>query len=155
LEPIDLNGLMQEVTGLVRADALRRRVSLTLQTAPSPALVQGDRVQLQQAVLNVLLNAFEAVSDVRNHRRVHVAIDLPDARQVQVSISDSGTGFNNGAAEKVFEPFYTTKSSGLGMGLPIARAIIETHAGRIQAMGNEQGGATIQFTLPARRSASP
>jgi signal transduction histidine kinase/integral membrane sensor domain MASE1 len=155
LEPIDLNGLIQEVTGLVRTDALRRHVSLTLRMAPAPALVCGDRVQLQQAVLNVLLNAFEAVSDGRCDCRVHVAVDLPDARLVQVSISDSGPGFDNGTADKAFEPFYTTKANGLGMGLPIAREIIENHAGRMSAMGNEQGGATIQFTLPASRSPLP
>jgi signal transduction histidine kinase/integral membrane sensor domain MASE1 len=155
LEPIDLNRLIQEVTGLVRADAQRRHVSLTLRMAPAPALVHGDRVQLQQAVLNVLLNAFDAVSDGQHDRRVHVAIDLPDAQLVQVSISDSGAGFNDGTAERAFEPFYTTKASGLGMGLPITRAIIEAHAGRIHAMDNEQGGATIQFTLPAHRSTPP
>jgi signal transduction histidine kinase/integral membrane sensor domain MASE1 len=154
LMPVDVNSLVQGVARLVSTDAIRRHVSLTMDLAPGLVLVQGDRVQLQQALLNLLLNAFDAVSDGGDGRCVHVRVERVDGRHnhsefVQVSVIDSGVGFADGRMETAFEPFYTTKIGGMGMGLPIARSIIEAHAGRIRVMNNEGGGATVQFTLPA------
>ncbi len=153
LMPLDLNSLIQAVARLVSTDAIRRHVSLTMELAPGLLLVEGDRVQLQQAVLNLLLNAFEAVSDAGAARCVHVRVERVNGRTdngelAQVSVIDSGVGFADGRIETAFEPFYTTKIGGLGMGLPIARSIIEAHAGRIRVMNNAEGGATVLFTLP-------
>jgi two-component system sensor kinase FixL len=146
---IDLNALSHDVAKLVNSDAVIRNVTITLDFDPKPAIVHGDRVQLQQVVLNLLLNAMEAMAEcVGGDRTVTVRIRNIEAKTVHVSVQDSGPGLRDGTQELVFEPFYTTKPAGMGMGLSIARSIIETHGGVIWATNNPTRGVTCHFTLP-------
>jgi two-component system cell cycle sensor histidine kinase/response regulator CckA len=147
--PLDLNVLVGEVVTLVRPDAEMRRVRLTIETAPVLPPVHGSRVQLQQVLLNLLLNAMDALSDTPSaRRRVAVRVRRADA-VVEVAVSDNGPGIPADRLSRLFEPFFTTKSNGLGMGLPISLGIIEAHGGRLWAENNADGGATFTFTLPA------
>jgi signal transduction histidine kinase len=110
--------------------------------------VRGDRIQLQQAALNLILNAFEAMNDrPRGERRVLIRTCLQDS-QVLASVADRGKGVALEEADQVFQPFYTTKPPGLGMGLSISRSIISRHPGRIWVENNPEGGATFYFSLP-------
>ncbi|MGB6399555.1 MAG: ATP-binding protein, partial [Bradyrhizobium sp.] len=111
--------------------------------------VQGDRVQLQQVLLNLILNAIEAMRDIGEDERELLVSSRTEPDGVSVEVRDSGPGFVPAALERVFEAFYTTKPGGLGLGLSICRSIIEAHGGRLSASGNEGPGATFQFTLPA------
>jgi two-component system sensor kinase FixL len=112
--------------------------------------VQGDRVQLQQVVLNLLLNAFDAMhgSDASNHRAVVLKIMRIDDRMLKVSVTDAGHGLSAENIERVFDAFYTTKSDGLGMGLSISRSIVEAHGGQLWAENNLRRGMTFSFTIP-------
>ena len=146
---LDLNVLIRDVARLLTSDAIIRNVSIKLELAPDPAIVSGDSVQLQQVVLNLLLNAMDAMSDgVEKGRMIMVRAERTDAEAVHVSVQDSGPGFSQGTQHLLFEPFYTTKPSGMGMGLAISKSIIEAHGGLIWAGDNSLGGATVHFTLP-------
>ena len=146
---VDLNALIRDVARLVTSDAIIRNVSIKLELAPDPPIVSGDSVQLQQVVLNLLLNAMDAMSDgVEKGRMIMVRAERTDAEAVHVSVQDSGPGFSQGTQHLLFEPFYTTKPSGMGMGLAISKSIIEAHGGLIWAGDNSLGGATLHFTLP-------
>jgi signal transduction histidine kinase len=148
---LDLNLLAGEVATLVRQDAEIRRVRLALETDPALPPVHGDRVQLQQVFLNLLLNAMDALNDnPPTGRRVAVRTRSAGAT-VEVSVSDNGHGIPADKLPRVFEPFFTTKPSGLGMGLAISRTIITAHGGRITAENNRHGGATFTFTLPVTK----
>jgi signal transduction histidine kinase len=110
--------------------------------------VSGDRVQLQQVVLNLIMNAMEAMNNVDNSaREIVITTQNLDEDQVVASVEDSGTGLDPNAATRIFEPFYTTKSGGMGMGLSISRSIVESHGGRLWATANEGPGTTFHFTL--------
>jgi signal transduction histidine kinase len=114
------------------------------------APVQGDRVQVQQVVLNLVLNAVEAMGSVEGgDRELLVSTKQTEGNGVLVAVRDSGPGIDPGHLDRVFEPFYTTKASGVGMGLSICRSIIEAHGGRLWAEANEPRGVVFQFTLPA------
>jgi two-component system sensor kinase FixL len=113
--------------------------------------VQGDRVQLQQVVLNLLLNAFDAMKDCAvNERRVVLQAERDGACMTKVAVRDRGPGLRRDKLDKIFQPFYTTKRDGLGMGLSISRSIIEAHGGHLWAENNPDRGATFYFTLPVR-----
>jgi signal transduction histidine kinase/integral membrane sensor domain MASE1 len=145
---LDLNALIGDVAKLLSSDALIRGLSIVHDFDPKLPQVTGDRVELQQVVLNLLVNAMEAmaVPDAAG-RIVVVRTACADPGTVEVSVQDTGTGI--GGTASIFEPFYTTKAEGLGMGLSIARSIIEAHGGRIWAENNETGGATFHFALAA------
>jgi signal transduction histidine kinase len=146
---LDLNTLSRDVAKLVSSDAVVRNVTVRLDCDPQPALVHCDRVQLQQVILNLLLNAMEAMAEcIEGNRTVTVRTRNSDAKTVQVSVEDTGPGLQNGSQELIFEPFYTTKPAGMGMGLSIVRSIIEAHGGAIWAVNNPTCGATFHFTLP-------
>ena len=147
--PLDLNALIQGVTKLVSSDAVIRNVTVTLELDPNLPLVTGDSVQLQQVVLNLMLNAMEAIGEgeCAEHRLV-VRTDCPDTESVRVAVEDSGPGLRGDSQEQIFEPFFTTKREGMGMGLAIARSIIEAHGGVIWATNNAGGGATFHFIVP-------
>ena len=148
--------LVRDVVKLVSSDALIRNITISLDLAAETPTVNADRVQLQQLVLNLLLNAMEAMTESgREHRRVIVHTRLTEAPAVHVAIEDAGTGLRPGTEDLVFEPFYTTKQSGMGMGLSIARSIVEAHGGAIWAANNGTRGATFHFTVPLTRAKTP
>jgi signal transduction histidine kinase len=147
---LDLNVLIRDMAKVLSSDALIRNVRLTLDLDPEIPAVSGDRVQVQQVILNLLLNAMEAMSgDDRREQRLLVRTECADPRMVRVRVEDSGVGLGAGTQEAVFDPFYTTKPGGMGMGLPIARSIVTAHGGAIWATNNATRGATFHFTLPS------
>jgi two-component system sensor kinase FixL len=151
---LDLNVLAREVISLVRPDADARKVRLALEPASSLPPVCGDRVQLQQVLLNLLLNAMDAVNDFApDRRRVTVRVESVDTL-VEVTVSDTGHGIPPDKFARLFEPFFTTKANGMGMGLPISRRIMEAHLGSIRAENDSSGGATFHFTLPVAKEES-
>ncbi len=149
-EPLDLIALVQEVVTLVHSDAVIRHVEVGVEPGPERCMAIGDRVQLQQVILNLLLNAFDALEHVAvDRRRVRVRVARLDEEFISVTVNDTGPGLTEEQQSKVFEPFYTTKREGLGMGLSISRSIIVAHGGRIDAGVNIEGGTTFSFTVPA------
>jgi C4-dicarboxylate-specific signal transduction histidine kinase len=144
----DLNAAIDEVIVLARSVITRNGVSVQTRLADRLIPVQGDRVQLQQVVLNLILNAVEAMGSVEVGARELVISTAQDQTGVLVAVRDSGPGIDPTHLERVFEAFYTTKSNGVGMGLSICRSIIDAHGGRLWAAVNEPGGAIFQFTLP-------
>jgi signal transduction histidine kinase len=137
------------VAWLVRNDALIRNVSITLDLASDLPGVLGDRVQLQQVVLNLVLNGLDAMREPSAGDRtlvIRTSREGPDA--VVVAVEDSGVGIDETLGDRIFQPLYTTKAGGLGMGLAIARTIVDSHGGRLEATNNVLGGATFRFTLP-------
>jgi two-component system sensor kinase FixL len=152
---VDVNKVIHTVTKLVASDSIIRQVSMDLQLAPDPLIVDADRVQLEQVFLNLLLNALEATSvSSRVPHSVVISTDASDRHSVHVIVRDNGSGVPAGAEWEVFEPFYTTKGSGMGMGLSIARSIIESHGGNIWAATALERGAEFHFTLPRTASAA-
>jgi len=151
--PIDVAALVQDVAALVANDALIREVSVRLSLPPSPLTVHGDRVQLQQAVLNVLMNALEASGDGTGGRLVEVAAGRAAGPGVLIEVRDTGPGLPIPAA-RIFDAFYTTKPSGMGMGLSIVRTIVEAHGGSTHAANGPHGGAVVGISLPVASSES-
>jgi signal transduction histidine kinase len=145
--PLNLNALVREVARLVHSDALIRRIAIRLELDPATPIVRADRVQVQQVVLNFVLNALEASADCAPDHRSVLVRTYRGPNEVQLAVDDQGVGLGN-AASRVFEPFYTTKPAGMGMGLSIARSIILAHGGTIAATNNPVRGATFSFTLP-------
>jgi two-component system, LuxR family, sensor kinase FixL len=146
---LDVNDFVGEVAQLVRKDALRRNVSMTLDLGSELPRVRGDRVQLQQVVLNMVLNGLEAMGEPngRPHGLIIRTSGL-DRTTVTVAIADTGTGIDIADIGRMAQPLYTTKAEGLGMGLAISRRIIDAHGGSLSASNNPEGGATFAFTLP-------
>ncbi len=146
---VDLASVISDVVLLVYSDAVLHNVRVSLEPNPDLPPARGDRVQLQQVILNLLLNAFDAVKDSPvNERRVVVQTEQDAAGMLKVGVCDRGTGLGGDNLARIFQPFYTTKRDGLGMGLPISRSIIEAHGGRLWAENNPDCGATFYFTLP-------
>ena len=145
---VDLARAIRDVAELLSSDALIRGVTIQLDFDAEPVYVRGDRVQLQQVILNLLHNGLEAMSGQDDRSRSITVRCRSRAEAVQVSVQDSGPGLRTGAEEVVFEPFYTTKDGGMGMGLPIARSIVEAHGGSIYVEHDAKNGATFAFTLP-------
>jgi C4-dicarboxylate-specific signal transduction histidine kinase len=152
----DLNKAINEVSVLAQGAITKNRVSVQTRLTEGLFPVEGDRVQLQQIVLNLILNAVEAMSSVEAGERELLISTAQDQTNngVLVAVRDSGPGINPAHVERVFDAFYTTKSSGMGMGLSICRSIIEAHGGRLWAEANEPRGAVFQFTLPGAEGES-
>ena len=149
-ERFDLNEAIKEVIILARGAITKNAVSAQIRLTEGALFVAGDRVQLQQVLLNLILNAVEAMGSVQNGpRELSISTEQTDENGVLVAVRDSGPGIDTMHLERVFEAFYTTKSSGLGMGLPICRSIIDAHGGRLWVDANEPRGAVFQFTLPS------
>jgi signal transduction histidine kinase len=145
---LDLNEVVGEVAWLVRSDVVFRNVSMSLELAPGLPRVRGDRVQLQQVVLNLVLNGLEAMRDTTAGGRTLVIRTARDGAGVEVAVQDSGIGIDEKDVDRMFRPLYSTKPEGLGMGLAIVRTIVEAHGGRLGAANNADGGATFRFTVP-------
>lgn len=149
-EFVDLNEAAGEVIALTRNDLHRNQVLLRTEFAEGLPRVRGDRVQLQQVVLNLLRNASDAMSAVDDRPRdLLIATELDHESGVRLSVRDAGVGFEREAAEKLFDAFYTTKPDGMGVGLSVSRSIIERHHGRLWGAANERHGATFAFSIPA------
>ncbi|HLZ84345.1 MAG TPA: PAS domain-containing protein [Caulobacteraceae bacterium] len=156
LEPVDLNEAVREVIALAWSDLQRGRVVVRSELAWDLPQIMGDRVQLQQVILNLLLNAADAMKDVEDRsRRVLIRTRPEDGDCVGLCVQDVGVGFDAKAAEKLFEAFYTSKGDGMGIGLSVSRSIIENHGGRLWATLNEGPGATFSFCIPVRPGDGP
>jgi len=147
--PVDINALLSESASLVQREIAANRVVLQLEFTPGLPPVPGDAVQLQQVVINLMVNATQAMADIEGRmRKLVLRSSLSEAGAITVAVQDSGPGFSEDKAAHLFDAFYTTKSDGMGMGLSICRTIIEAHGGRISATATEGQGATFSFTLP-------
>ena len=147
---LEINGAIREVIELTRGEAEKNRVSVRTQLADDLPLIQGDRVQLQQVILNLIVNAVQAMSGVGDGaRELLISTGTAESDGVLVTVRDSGPGLPPSSAEHLFDAFYTTKADGMGMGLSICRSIIEAHGGRLWASENLPRGAVFQFTAPA------
>jgi C4-dicarboxylate-specific signal transduction histidine kinase len=145
----DLNEAIQEVLALAQGEVRRSRVLLQTELAGDLPPVLGDRVQLQQVVLNLVVNGIEAMNAVQDRPRdLLIRTQRGKDDEVCVTVHDAGVGLNREDGERIFDPFYTTKRDGMGMGLSISRHIVEDHGGRLWAVPGEGGGATFQFTIP-------
>jgi signal transduction histidine kinase len=168
-EPVDMNEVIQEVLAVTKSELQRNRISLRTELATDLPMVTGDKIQLQQVMLNLVINAIEAMSGVSDGSRelcvsskmcVGISgqgegnsfVDDPltgsPSASVLVAVRDSGPGLDSAQLQRVFETYYTTKPQGMGMGLPISRSIIEAHGGRLWAKTNTQRGALFEFALP-------
>jgi C4-dicarboxylate-specific signal transduction histidine kinase len=148
-ELVDLNAIIREMMLLLHSEAAQFAVFVRTELAADPAFVTGDRVQLQQVLMNLMMNSIDAMKDVDGIRELTVKSQRGENCQVMISVSDTGVGLPPQQADKIFDPFFTTKSHGTGMGLRISRTIVESHGGRLWAAENSPRGATFQFTLPA------
>jgi C4-dicarboxylate-specific signal transduction histidine kinase len=147
--PVQINEVIEEIAVLAERQAEKNNVSLTLELTPDLPAVLGDKIQLQQVVLNLMINGIEAMSSVTDRqRRMLIRSRAQDAGQILVSVEDSGIGVSPQVMARLFEPFFTTRSQGMGMGLPISRSIIEAHGGRLWAESTLNQGSVFQFTLP-------
>ncbi|WP_455281253.1 PAS domain-containing protein [Cupriavidus necator] len=150
-DAVDLGEAAHEVVELLHGEILRKRIVLRQEIADDLPPVTGDRVQLQQVVLNLLLNAGEAMQDVEGRpRQMVIRIERDDGNQVRFAVIDTGTGFEPQSANKLFDAFHTTKEDGMGIGLFVSRCIIENHGGHLWATPNESFGATFAFSIPCR-----
>jgi PAS domain S-box-containing protein len=148
-EKLDLNEIIREVLALVGDEAKRKSVIVRTQFADDLSPISGDRVQLQQVMLNLVMNAMEAMSSVDERaRELLITTRNMDADQVQVTVKDSGTGIDPNTLDKIFDPFYTTKPTGMGMGLSISRSILQAHGGRLWAAAKDGPGTIFHFSLP-------
>jgi C4-dicarboxylate-specific signal transduction histidine kinase len=149
MERLDLNEAIREVVALTHAEVRRHGVALQTELAGDLPPVLGDRVQLQQVILNLAMNSLEALASVADRpRELLIGSRHDESDQVLVAVQDCGIGIDRENTENIFNAFYTTKSHGMGMGLAIGRSIVENHGGRLWATANEGPGATFQFTLP-------
>ena len=154
-DALEVNEAIVEVIALTRGEVMKNNVSVQTQLAEGLPLIQGDRVQLQQVILNLIINAVQAMSGVsEGSRELLIGTGKDASGGVLVAVQDSGPGLNPESCERLFDSFYTTKPGGMGMGLSICRSIVEAHGGRIWATPNAGPGITVQFTLPINDQAT-
>jgi signal transduction histidine kinase len=146
---IDINNVISDAIALVRLELIKHGVRLRTELAPALPVIFADRVQLQQVIINLVMNGSEAMEGVTERpRELMIRSQQDEARRVVVTVEDRGVGISTENANRLFTAFFTTKSSGIGMGLSICRSIIELHGGEISAVNNAGPGATFRFTLP-------
>jgi PAS domain S-box-containing protein len=151
-EILDLNRMVQELVTLIRSESILKGLTITTELFPELKMIHGDRIQLQQVVLNLILNGAAAMANSpQDKRKIIVKTAIQDSKTVRVSVTDCGTGIDANNTEHIFSAFYTTKPEGLGMGLSISQTIIDAHGGKIKASNNREGGASFVFTLPVGR----
>src|SRR5258706_6961673 len=147
-ELVDMNRVIREMVALTRSEATQHSTSIGAELAPDLPQVMGDRVQLQQVLMNLMVNGIDAMNDARQTRELTIKSQLADHEHIQISVSDTGVGLPSDQSDQIFNAFFTTKPHGTGMGLRISRSIIESHGGRLWAENNSPRGATFHFTLP-------
>jgi len=148
MQPVDVAQMLDDVAALLRPDAAARHVSLEIDLPPDPPRLLGDRVQLQQVLLNLILNGMDALgAGTGGLRKVAVTARRLGTHALEFSVADTGSGIPAGQIERIFDPFFTTKTSGIGMGLSISRSIVEAHDGHLWAENNAEGGATFRFSV--------
>jgi PAS domain S-box-containing protein len=153
--PLDVNDVVRETIGLMQREVFSHQVSLRMELAPALPTVLGDRVQLQQVIINLVMNGIEAMRSVTDRpRELLIRSRQHEPQQVLLSVTDCGIGISAENADRLFNAFFTTKSSGMGMGLSICRSIMEAHGGRLWATANVPHGAAFQFTLPVNGDAA-
>ena len=153
---VDLNEVVAEVFQFLSAQAAAHRVTLATSLAPRALIVSGDRIQLQQVVLNLVMNSIEVLgSAAGGERRITGRTSLVDDSTAEVSVEDTGPGIPAEKVDQIFEPFFTTKDAGMGMGLSIARTIVASHRGRIWAANRREGGAVLRFAMPLAKTERP
>ncbi|SIO47501.1 PAS domain S-box-containing protein [Bradyrhizobium erythrophlei] len=154
--PLDVSDVVRETIPLVQSELIVHQVSLRMELAPALPMILGDRVQLQQVIINLVMNGAEAMQSVTDRpRELVIRSRQNETQQVLVSVADCGVGISAENADRLFNAFFTTKSSGMGMGLSICRSIMEAHGGRLWATANVPQGATFHFTLPAHEEDAP
>jgi len=152
---LDVGDVIGDVVTLMRADAVSRHVKLDVDITGDLRPVRGDRVHLQQVLLNLIFNGMDALNNANHEdRRVTVTARQSGERIIEVAVGDSGHGIPVNMLPNVFNPFFSTKPNGMGMGLPISRTIIEAHGGQLWAENNHAQGATLRFTLPIAEEAA-
>jgi two-component system sensor kinase FixL len=150
-ETLELNNDIREIVDLLQSEMIINNASIKMDLDMELPAISGDRIQVQQVILNLLMNALEAVKDQPEKNReicLSTRFELPD--KILISVSDSGPGIEAHEHENIFEAFYTTKNTGMGMGLPISKSIVEQHDGRIWVSKNPEGGAVFAISLPLR-----
>jgi PAS domain S-box-containing protein len=153
---LHVNEIVSEAMSIVEHELIRSRVSPRMELSSDLPVIFGDRVQLQQVLLNLIINSIEAMQTITDRpRELLIRSERDEAHQVQVTVMDCGVGLSAESVDRIFDAFITTKSSGMGMGLSICRTIIQAHGGRIWASSNEPFGAAVQFTLPAHQPEAP
>ena len=149
VQRLDLNGVVWDVVRLVRSEALIQDVSVILELNPLPMLIRGDRIQMQQVLLNLIINGLEAIKEAGSGDATLVVRTMqPDEHWVQVTVEDTGVGIARDALDGIFQPFHTSKDNGMGMGLSICRSIVQAHGGRIWAETSRERGAEFHMLLP-------
>jgi signal transduction histidine kinase len=150
--PLAINDVVSDVLALVQRELLNHQVSVCMELASDLPMVRADRVQLQQLIINLVINGIEAMQAVTDRpRELTIRTHRDEVHQVQVSVKDCGVGISPADADRLFNAFFTTKSSGMGMGLSICSSIVEAHGGRVWAEPNLPHGAIFHFTLPLRQ----
>jgi signal transduction histidine kinase len=147
-QSLDLDDVVRGTLVLLESEARRHCVSISTRLAAGSSAVMGDRVQLQQVIMNLIMNSIDAMKDVEGPRELAIGSRTTDEGRIEVSISDTGVGLPPQAADRIFDRFFTTKADGTGMGLSISRSIVEAHGGRLWAQPNPPRGTTFQFALP-------
>jgi signal transduction histidine kinase len=153
--PLDINDVVQDVVALVQREVLNHRVRLRLDLDPKLTTVFGDRVQLQQVIINMIMNGIEAMGAVTDRpRELVIRSRRHEPDQALVAVQDSGTGIDPDNMDRLFNAFFTTKPNGMGMGLSICRSIVEAHGGEMWALPNDGPGATFSFTVQTQPGAA-
>jgi C4-dicarboxylate-specific signal transduction histidine kinase len=150
---VNLNETVREVIGILAAQAAAHNVTLKIALISDPLIVKGDRVQLEQVILNLVVNAIDALAKTStDNRRIKVRTGLVDENTAELSVFDNGPGVRPDVLKQIFEPFFTTKQGGMGMGLAISRTIVEAHGGRLSAENRAGGGVIFRLTLPMQHA---
>jgi signal transduction histidine kinase len=153
MAPVSVTEIIDDAVSLVQHEALRHRVTVRSVRAPDLPELRGDRIQLQQVLINLMLNGMEAMQTVEGRpRELLIRADREGREHVRISVADCGVGLSAEGSKRLFEAFYTTKATGMGMGLSICRSIMQAHGGRILAVPNEPFGTVFRCTLPVQRT---